>query len=147
MPARDLLLPFVEPQRPVVQRAGQPEAVLDERQLAAMVAGEHPPDLRHRDVRLVDDQQEVWGEEVEQRVGRLAGLAARQRPASSSRCPGNSPTSSSISMSYRVRAASRCASSSLPCSLSYLQPLVELLADRLDRPWIRSSGSTKCLAG
>ena len=69
-----LLLPLVELQRPVVERAGQAEAVLDERRLAAVVAGEHGPHLRHRDVRLVDEQQEVLGEEVVQRV-------AASRPA------------------------------------------------------------------
>ena len=46
-----------------------------------MVAGEHAPDLRHRHVRLVDDQQDVVGEEVEQRVRRLARLAAGEVPA------------------------------------------------------------------
>ena len=49
------LLPFLEPQRPVVQRAGQAEAVLDQRHLAAVVAGVHAADLRHGDVRLVDE--------------------------------------------------------------------------------------------
>ena len=76
-----LLLPLVEPQRAVVQGAGQPEPVLDQRALAAEVAGEHAPDLRHADVRLVQEQQAVGREEVEQRVGRLARLAARQRAA------------------------------------------------------------------
>ena len=73
--------PFVEPQRPVVQRAGQAETVLDQRHLAVVVAGVHAADLRHRDVRLVDEQQEIVGEEAEQRVGRRAGRAAGKRPA------------------------------------------------------------------
>ena len=47
-------LPFLEPQRPVVQGAGQAEAVLDQRHLAVVVAEIHAADLRHGDVRLVD---------------------------------------------------------------------------------------------
>ena len=43
----DLAFPFLEPQRPVVQRAGQAEAVLDQRHLAVVVAGVHAADLRH----------------------------------------------------------------------------------------------------
>ncbi len=65
--------PLVELQRPVVERAGQPEAVLDQRRLAAVVAGEHAAHLRHRDVRLVDEQQVIVGKEIEQRVGVAPG--------------------------------------------------------------------------
>ena len=72
---------FVELKRPVIERHRQPKAVLDERRLAGMVAGVHPAHLRHRGVRLVDEQQKVVGEEVEQRVGGLSRLAARQGPA------------------------------------------------------------------
>ncbi len=60
-------------QRPVVHGAGQPEAVLDQVAFAGHVAFEHPADLWDRDVRLVDDQQEVVREVVEQRVRRRAG--------------------------------------------------------------------------
>ena len=67
------LLPL---QRPVVHRAGQPEAVLDEGALAGHVALVHRADLRHRHVRLVDDEQEVLGEVVEQAVGGGAAAAA-----------------------------------------------------------------------
>ncbi len=63
-------------QRPVVHRARQPEAVVDQVALAGHVAFVHPADLRDRDVRLVDDEQEVLGEVVEQAVGRRAALAA-----------------------------------------------------------------------
>ena len=76
----DAALELVPPQRPVVERARQPEAVLDERALARRVALVHRADLRHRDVRLVDDDQEVVGEVVEQAVRRLARRAAVDVP-------------------------------------------------------------------
>ena len=56
----------------------QAEAVLDQRLLARAVAAVHRADLRHRLVRLVDEQQEVLGEVVDQRRRRLARRAARQ---------------------------------------------------------------------
>ena len=66
---------LVEHQRPVVERARQTEAVVDERQLARAVAVEHPADLRQRDVRLVDDDEEVFREIVEQTRRPLARFA------------------------------------------------------------------------
>ena len=77
----DAAFPLVEPQRAVVQRAGQAETVLDQRHLAIVVAEVHAADLGHRDVRLVDEQQVVVGKEAHQRVGGRVGLAARERPA------------------------------------------------------------------
>ena len=56
-------------QRAVVGGRRQPEAVLDEVALAGHVALVHAADLRHRHVRLVDDQQEVVREVVDQRRG------------------------------------------------------------------------------
>lgn len=50
--------------------------MVDQGPLARHVALEHRADLRDRHVRLVDDEQEVLGEVVEQRVGRGAGRAA-----------------------------------------------------------------------
>ena len=67
------LLPL---QRAVVHGRRQPEAVVDEGALAGGVALVHRADLRHGDVRLVDDEQEVLGEVVEQAVGGRAGRAA-----------------------------------------------------------------------
>ncbi len=55
--------------------------MLDERRLAGMIAGEHRPDLRHRDVRFVDEAEEIVGEEIEQRRRRFARLARGERPA------------------------------------------------------------------
>jgi hypothetical protein len=69
-------LPFLELQRPVVDRRGQAEAELGQHALAVEVAAEHAADLRHRDVALVADQQRVLGEVFEQRRRRLARLAA-----------------------------------------------------------------------
>ncbi len=69
-PVQELL----PPQRPVVHRARQPEAVLHQVALAGHVALVHATDLRHRDVRLVDDEHEVLREVVEKAVGgRAAG--------------------------------------------------------------------------
>lgn len=50
--------------------------MLDERALATCVAFVHRADLRHGHMRLVDDEQEVVGEEVEQGVRRRAGRTA-----------------------------------------------------------------------
>ncbi len=63
---------------PVVERARQPEAVLDERLLARAVAAVHRADLRDGLVRLVEDHQEVFGEVVDERRRRLAGLPVRE---------------------------------------------------------------------
>src|SRR5687768_616781 len=69
---------LVEHERAVVQRARQPEPVVDERQLARSVAVVHAAHLRQRDVRLVDDDEEVFREVVEQARRSLAGEAARE---------------------------------------------------------------------
>ena len=61
---------LLPPQRPVVHRARQPEAVVDQVALAGHVALVHAADLRDRDVGLVDDEHEVLREVVEQAVGR-----------------------------------------------------------------------------
>ena len=55
--------------------------MLHQRHLAVVVAEVHAADLRHRDVRLVDEQQEIVGKEAEQRVGRRARRPPAQRPA------------------------------------------------------------------
>ena len=72
----DLLLKLVERQRAVVEGGRQAEAILHEVGLAGTVATIHRADLGHRHVALVDKEQEVVGEEVQQAVGALAGLAA-----------------------------------------------------------------------
>ena len=67
---------LLPPQRPVVHRARQPEAVVDQVALAGHVALVHPADLGHGHVGLVDHEQEVLGEVVEQAVGGAAAGAA-----------------------------------------------------------------------
>ena len=69
---------LVELERAVVQRRGQPEAVLHQRQLAGPVAVEHPADLRQGDVGLVHHHQVVGREVVEQAGGPLARATAAQ---------------------------------------------------------------------
>ena len=68
-------------QRPVVHRARQPEAVVDQGPLARGVALEHRADLRDGDVRLVQHQQEVLREVVEQCVRRGPRCPAVDVPA------------------------------------------------------------------
>ena len=54
------------------------EAVIDEVLLSRAVAAAHAAHLRHRDVALVDEGDEVFREVVEKRVRRRAGLAPRE---------------------------------------------------------------------
>ena len=68
-------LPFIELQRPVVHRRGQPEAELHQGFLARAVALVHAAQLRNGHVGLVHDQQGVIGQVIEQGGRRLAGLA------------------------------------------------------------------------
>ena len=77
---RNALLELVEAQGAVVQAAGQTEAVFGQGDLAGAVALVHAADLRHRDVGLVDDAEEVLREVVDEGVGRLARRAAVQMP-------------------------------------------------------------------
>src|SRR5581483_12406414 len=74
----DVLLELLEGERPVVEGAGQPEAVLDERLLARAVTGVHAARLGHGDVRFVDEEEVVIWEIVEECPGSLARLAARE---------------------------------------------------------------------
>ena len=72
---------FLEIQRPVVQRAGQAEPVLDQHGLARAVALVHAADLRDRGVRFVNDQQVIaWGKNPSSVHGREPGGAAGQVP-------------------------------------------------------------------
>ena len=60
--------------------------MVEERRLPALVTGVHSPDLRHGDVRLVDEEQVFLGEIVEQRLGRAAwGSAGTSRAPPSRR--------------------------------------------------------------
>jgi len=73
-------LEFLELERAVVKRRRQAEAVIDQVFLARAVALVHAADLRHGDVRLVDDHQRVLRQVVDQRRRRLARLAPRKMP-------------------------------------------------------------------
>ena len=55
---------LLKAQRAVVERRRQAESVLHEILLAGPVATVHGADLRHADVTLVDDEQEIFREEV-----------------------------------------------------------------------------------
>ena len=110
------------------RRRGQAEAVLHQGLLARAVAGEHPPRLGHRHVRLVDEHQEVVREVIQQRPGGLARARARRGAGSSSRSPAV-PVSRSISMSYRVRCCKPLGLQQLVLLLEPLDPLLQLLLD------------------
>ena len=62
-------------QRAVVHRGGQAEPIVDEGALTRHVSLKHRADLWNGHVRLVDDEQEVVGEVVQQRVRRRARSA------------------------------------------------------------------------
>ena len=66
---------LLELQRPVVLGCRQAEAILHQVLLAGTVAAIHGAYLRHGDMALVDDHQEVLREEVEQTVGTCPWLA------------------------------------------------------------------------
>jgi hypothetical protein len=67
-----------ELQRPVVERARQPEAVLHQHFLACAVAVEHAAQLADQHVAFVQEHQRVLGQVVHQRRRRVAGPGARQ---------------------------------------------------------------------
>ncbi len=69
-------LELVEPERPIVERRRQPEAVIDQVFLAGTVAAVHAPELTDGDVTLVDDHQRVLRQVVDQRRRRFAWVAA-----------------------------------------------------------------------
>ena len=68
-------------ERAIVVRRREAEAVLDEVRLARPVALEHAVRLRDGLVALVDDEQEVVGEEIEQAIRGLSVFAAVEVPA------------------------------------------------------------------
>src|SRR5690606_2168569 len=74
------LLPFIEAQRPVVERRRQTEAVFDQRLLARTVAAVHRTELRDRLVALIDDEQRIRRQVIEQTRRRLARRAAGEEP-------------------------------------------------------------------
>ena len=75
---RHARLKLVKAQRTVVQRGGQTEPVIHERDLARAVTFVHATNLRHRHMALVDNAEHVARKVVNKRVGRLARLAPVQ---------------------------------------------------------------------
>ena len=67
---------LIPAQRSIVHCTRQPESVIDERALAAHIALVHRPDLRNRDMRFVDDEEEVLREVVDEAIGRAPLLTA-----------------------------------------------------------------------
>ena len=106
--------------------------MLDERFLAAAVAVEHRADLRHRGVRLVDEQQVILREEIEQRVRRLARLAPAQRPAVVLDPRAVAHLHHHLDVVPRPR-AEPLGLEQLALRLEQLQPLAQLLANLVDR--------------
>ena len=132
-------VPFVEAQRPVVDAARQPEAVLGERDLPPVVAARHRADLRHRLVALVDEQQGIVGEIFEQGRRRLAGQAAGEEArvildarAAAGRGDHLEVEIGALLEPLRLQQP--------PFRLQLLQPLGELMLDRLHRLLERRPG-------
>ena len=72
----DAILELLKGQRTVVERAGQAEAVVDQRLLARAVAVIHAVQLRHGLVAFVDEHERIVRQIIEQRGRRLAGQPA-----------------------------------------------------------------------
>jgi hypothetical protein len=129
---------LVEAKRPVVERRREPEPVVDERLLPGAVALVHPAELRHRLVRLVDEDHHVLREVVEQRERVRPRSAALEDPRVVLD-PGAEPellhhlevVLGSLPQPVRLE--------HLPLALEHLQPLVELVADLDDRALDRRS--------
>ena len=77
----DSFLPLFESKRTIVERARESKAVRDQSLFSRPVAPVHGAELRHRDVRLVEDDEEVVGKIVEQGRRRLTLFAPREVPA------------------------------------------------------------------
>ena len=68
---------FIKGQGPVVQGAGQAEAIVHQGALSGLVAVVHGPELGHRYMGFIDHDEEIIGEIVQKGVGRLSGLSVR----------------------------------------------------------------------
>ena len=72
----DALLEFLKAQGAVVKRAGQAEAVGDQRLLARAVAVIHRANLRQGDMAFIDEDDVILREVIQQGIRRVAGLSA-----------------------------------------------------------------------
>ena len=69
-------LEFLEIERPVIERGGEPESVFHQHLFAGSVPGEHAPDLRNRHMGFVHKEQKIFGKIVHKRIGALARFPA-----------------------------------------------------------------------
>ena len=76
----DNAVKLVMRQGAVVEGRGQSEPVVDEGDLSRAVAPEHGANLRHRHMALVNDDEEVFGEIVEEAKGTFSRLPAVEIP-------------------------------------------------------------------
>jgi hypothetical protein len=74
------VLELLEGQWPVVHRARQAEAEVDQRLLAGAVAVIHALQLRHGLMALVQEDQRIVRQVIEQRRRRLSGQPAGEMP-------------------------------------------------------------------
>ncbi len=70
--------PLFKVQRTVIERGRKAEPVIHKVHLSSAVASVHAPDLRNRDVTLVDDKKPILREVLEQSRRRITGRAPRQ---------------------------------------------------------------------
>ena len=118
---------------------GQPEAVFGERQLAAMVAARHRADLRDGLVALVDEQQRIVGQIFEQGRRRLAGQAAGQEAAVI--LDAGAGAGRGDHLEVEIGALLEPLRLQQPAlGLQFLEPLAELVPDRLHRLLHRRAG-------
>ena len=130
--ARRAAFPFLELQRPVVQRRRQPEAELHQRFLARAVALVHGADLRNGDVRFVDHQQRIRRDVVEQARRRLAGHVSGEMARVVLDAVAVADLGHHLQVELRaLRQPLRF--DQLVLRVQHLQPLAQFDLDRLDR--------------
>src|SRR4029077_19674355 len=128
----EALLELREGERPVVERAWQAEPVVDQDLFARAVAEIHTAHLRHRDVRLVDEREEVRWEVIEKGPRPASGGTAREV----ARVVLNTRTRARLShhLEIEVGALSEALRFEQPAGVfKLLQAIDELELDVLDR--------------
>ena len=132
-------VPLVEPQRPVVDAARQAEAIFRQRDLAPVIALRHRPDLRHRLMALINEQQRIVGQIFEQGRRRLARQSAGQeaRVILDPRAAARRGDHLEIEIGALLEPLQL---EQLALRLQLLQPLGEFMLDRLARLLERRPG-------
>src|SRR5690606_22904995 len=119
-------------ERPVVERAREPEAVLDQRLFARAIAAVHRAELRHGDVRLVEDEEVVLREVVDEHRRRVARLPLAEVPRVVLDAVAEAHLLEHLEVVHRALLEPlRLEDAALAAEL--LEPIGELLADRDDR--------------